>query len=111
MVIIISLLLKSLVIFTVAKTLPGIYIKHFGTAVVVAVVYTLVNFIVGKVLYFFAFPVIILTFGLFTFVISAFLLWITDKLIEDFQIKDIGTTLLAAFLITVSNGLLNWIFL
>jgi len=110
MSLIFSLLLKSLVIFLVAEFLPGIYIKHFGTAVIVAVVYTIVNFIIGKVLYFFAFPLIIVTLGLFTFVISAFLLWITDKLVEDFKISNLETTLYAAFIITVSNTLLNWIF-
>ena len=111
MKLILSLLLKSLAIFIVAKILPGIHIKNFGTAVIVAFVYTLVNFFLGKILFFFAFPIILITFGLFTFIINAFLLWITDKMIEDFKIDSFITTILAAFLIMVSDRLLNWIFI
>ena len=111
MVIILSYLLKSLAVFFVAKMLPGIYIKNFGTAVLVALIYGAINFFLGRILFFLAFPVILITFGLFTFIINAFLLWITDKMIEDFEINNFGTTILAAFLITVSDKLLNLIFL
>jgi len=111
MIIILSLLLKSLAVFIVAKILPGIYIKNFGTAVLVAFIYSVINFLLGTILFFFALPVIFITFGLFIFIIDAFLLWITDKMIEDFEIDNFVTTILAAFLITVSDRLLNWIFM
>ncbi|MDA3791378.1 MAG: phage holin family protein [Desulfobacula sp.] len=54
-------------------------------------------------------PFIIITFGLFKFVINAFLLWLTDKLIEDFEIKGVFTTFIAAFLITIVDSLIKWI--
>lgn len=111
MTLILSFLFKSLAVFIVAKMLPGIHIKSFGTAVLVAFTYSVINLLLGKILFFFAFPVILITFGLFTFIIDAFLLWITDKMIEDFEIDNFGITILAAFLITVSDKLLNWIFL
>ena len=111
MIIILSLLLKSLAVFIVAKILPGIHIKNFGTAVLVAFIYSVINFLLGTILFFFALPVIFITFGLFIFIIDAFLLWITDKMIEDFEIDNFVTTILAAFLITVSDRLLNWIFM
>jgi putative membrane protein len=111
MIIILSLLLKSLAVFVVAKILPGIHIKNFGTAVLVAFIYSVINFLLGTILFFFALPVIFITFGLFVFIIDAFLLWITDKMIEDFEIDNFVTTILAAFLITVSDRLLNCIFM
>jgi len=95
----------------VAKMLPGIHIKNFGTAVLVALIYSVINFLLGRILFFLAFPVIFITFGLFIFIIDAFFLWLTDKMIEDFEIDNFVTTILAAFLIMVSDGLLNWIFL
>jgi len=111
MIIILSLLFKSLAVFIVAKTLPGIHIKNFGTAIIVALIYSVINFLLGRILFFFAFPVIFITFGLFIFVIDAFLLWITDKMIENFKIDNFVTTILAAFLIMVSDRILNWVFL
>ena len=105
-----NILLLSVVVFAVSKMLPKIHIKSFGTAVIVAIVYSIINFLLGWLLVILSLPAIIVTFGLFTFVVNAFLLWITDKLINDFEIEDFLTTIIAAFLITVFNALLNWIF-
>jgi len=35
---------------------------------------------------------------------------LTDQLIENFEIEDIGTTCIAALVITLSDTLLAWIF-
>ena len=104
-----SIFLLGIPVFLVAQLLPGIHLKNFGTAVIVAVVYSLINYLIGWLLVFLAFPFLVITFGLFKFVINAFLLWITDKMLEDFEIDGIGTTLLAAFLITIMDSILRWI--
>ncbi len=103
-------LLLSLAIFLVARLLPGIHLKGFGTAVIVALVYSLINYLIGWLLLLLTLPAVIITFGLFKFVINAFLLWMTDKLIDDFEIEGFGTTLIAAFLITFIDSALRWIF-
>ena len=107
MMIILNILLLSLAIFIVSKLLPWVHIKHFGTAIVVALVYSLINFLFGWLLLLLTLPLTILTLGLFKFVINAFLLWITDKLIDDFEIDSFGATLIAAFLIAVVDSLLR----
>ena len=61
------------------------------------------------ILAFFAFPLMVVTLGLFAFVINAGLLWLTDQVIEDFVIEGTGTTLAAAVVITLANVLLRWI--
>ena len=109
--IIINLLLLSLAIFIIAHFMPTVHIKNFGTAIIIAVVYSVINFLFGWLLALLALPFMIITLGLFTFVINAFLLWITDKILEDFKIDTIGSTLLAAFLITIVNTILKWIFI
>jgi putative membrane protein len=85
-------------------------IQKFGTAAVVAIVYSLINYLVGWLLLLITWPAVIITFGLFKFVINAFLLWITDKMIDDFEIEGLGITLVAAFLITIADSILRWIF-
>ena len=80
---ILKILLLSVAIFIVSQVLPKIKIKNFGTAVTVAVVLSVINFFIGWLLRLLAFPLNFITFGLFNFVIFAFLLWITDLLIED----------------------------
>lgn len=107
---ILNILLLSLAVYVVARVLPGIRLKNFGTAIIVAIVYSVINFLLFKILVFLTLPATILTFGLFIFVINAFLLWLTDKFLDDFKIDGFFTTLIAAFLITVINNVLRWIF-
>ncbi len=105
-----SLLLMSLAVFVVAQILPQIRIKNFGTAIVVAIVYSLISFFFGWLFTLITLPFVILTFGLFKFVINAFILWLTDQFIDDFEIETIGMTLIAAFFITILDSLLHWLF-
>ncbi len=107
MTFLLSILILAVAVFIVAKLMPSIHIKSFWTALVVALVYSVINFLVGWLLTLLALPFIILTLGLFKFVINAFLLWVTDKLIEDFEIDGVGATLIAALLITIIDWILT----
>jgi len=104
----INLLILSVAVFLVANFLPGIQVKHFGTAIMVAIVYSLINFFFGWLLILLSLPFIIITFGLFKLVINAVLLWLTDKMIDDFKIKDFLTTFIAALCITFVDSVIKW---
>jgi len=104
----INILVLSVAVFLVANFLPGIRVKHFGTAIVVAIVYSLVNFFFGWLLVILSLPFIIITFGLFKLVINAVLLWLTDKILDDFQIKNFFTTFIAALCITLVDSVIKW---
>ncbi|WP_363321041.1 phage holin family protein [Desulfobacula sp.] len=108
--IIVNILILSVAVFLVSNFLPGIKIKNFMTAIWVAMVYSVINFLAGWLLIFLTLPFMIITFGLFKFVINAFLLWLTDKLIDDFEINTIFTTVVAAVLITLVDSLIKWVF-
>ncbi len=101
--ILIHMLLLGFAIFFIAQAIPGIRLKGFGTAIVVAVVYSLIDVILGTLLRLLSIPFIFLTLGLFMLLINSFLLWLTDQLIEDFEIENLGTTFVAAVLITLCN--------
>jgi len=107
---ILNLLILTVTVFIVANVLPGIRMKNVFTALVVALVYSLVSFFMGWLLIFLTLPFMIITFGLFKLVINAFLLFITDKLVDDFEIKDALTTLIAALLITLVDSGLHLLF-
>ena len=111
MSIIIYIILLAVVITIIAQVLPGIYLKNFTTAIFVAVGYSVVNYLLGWILVLLTLPAVIITLGLFKFVINAVLLWITDQLISDFRIKNFSTTLFAAVLITIADFILHRIVL
>lgn len=107
---ILHVLCLGAVIFFLARTLPGIYVDSYGTAVLVAMVYGLINVTLGLVLKLLGLPFIIVTLGLFLIVINSFLLYLTDALFDEFEIDDLGTLFIAALLITLADTLLSVIF-
>lgn len=94
-------------IFFISKVLPGMRVKSFGTSIMVAIVYGLINVTLGLALKLLGLPFIIISLGFFLILINTFLLWITDKILEDFEIDGLGTTFIAALLITISDTILN----
>jgi len=51
---------------------------------------------------------VVLTFGLIYFVINAAILWLTDRLVEDFEIDGIETGLMAAVILTITNSIIRF---
>ena len=104
---IINVLVTSGLLYALALALPGVRVKSFGTAVTVAVVYGLLNYFLFWLIALIAFIPMLLSFGLFGLVINAFLLWLTDRLIDDFEIDSIRMTVVMALLLTVGKLLLQ----
>ena len=104
---IIDVLLNAGLLYAIASVLPGVRLRSFSTAVIVAVVYGLLNHFLFGVTALITFIPMLLSFGLFGLVINASLLWLTDKLIDDFEIRSIGTTFLMALLLTVGKIVLR----
>ena len=98
-------ILSALSLMVVSHLLPGFHVRSFGSALVVAAVYGILKILLYPVLAFLAFLPILVTFGLFIFVINAFLLWLTDVLLDQFKIDNIPTALIGAISLTI----LNWI--
>ncbi len=97
----------SIAVYIVAFFLPGITLKKAETGVFVALVYGIVHFFLFWILNIITLPFKFLSLGLFVFVINGFLLWLTDKLVDDFEIKDIKTTMIASLLISFITTVLG----
>ena len=102
-------ILSALSFMLVSKLLPGFHVSNFGSALVVAAVYGVLHVLLFRVLLFLAFIPVFLTFGLFIFVLNAFLLFLTDALLEQFKIDGIPTALVGAVLLTILNGIWRWL--
>jgi putative membrane protein len=99
---VISLLLGAVAFLIVARILPGFRLRGgFGSAVLVAFVYGIIKAVLWTVLVVVSLPLVVVTLGLFIFVINAFLLWLTDKILGRLEIRGFGTLILAAFLLSV----------
>ena len=106
---IIDVLATAGLLLVLASALPGVRLKSYGTAVVVALVYGLLNFFLGTLIGWILFIPMFLSLGLLGLVINALMLWLTDKLIEDFEIDSVRTTLTMAVLLTIGRVVLSWL--
>lgn len=102
-----EILALAAAVFLVAELLPGIRVKSFGIALIVALVFAILNTIVGGLLVLLTLPLVFLTLGLFKFVINAFLFWVTSRIIDGFDIDGVVPALIGAFLIAVVDWLIN----
>jgi len=95
-------LVDALIVLLIAKILPGVKLRSFGTALAVVLVLGILNVFLGwwMVLIGSAFTLFLLT-ALVRFVVNTFLLWLTDKVIAGFEIEGMGTLVLASLLMTV----------
>lgn len=109
--VLIAWLFSAAAFLGVSKILPGFRIGSFGTALVVSAVYSILyvvlHFILFKVLWILTIPLVILSLGIIFFVVNAVILWLTDTLVEDFDIDSTATLLMAAVLLTIVNWIIR----
>lgn len=86
----------------------GLEIKDTGTAFGAALVLGLLNATLLPILRFLAFPITFLTFGLFTFVLNAVILWIVSGLVRGFELRGCLSSILVAVLLAILNAILFW---
>ena len=108
----IKILLGALAVFAASYVLPGVHVKDFWTALVVAIVLALVNAVLRPILILLTLPATILTFGLFLFVINSCLVLLVAKVVPGFTVDgfwwamvfSIVASIIGSFLDTVAEG-------
>ena len=99
---------NAVALYVAAWLLDGItYGDQWWTLLIAAAVFTLVNMWLKPVLQVLSLPFIIVTLGLFLFLINILMLYITDWLVPDFDIRSFGAGALAALIVTVVNWVLH----
>lgn len=103
---ILRILLSALVVVVLAKILPGVGVDSYTTAIIVAIVLSLLNFIVKPILIILTLPVTILTLGLFLLIINAIIILLADSLVDGFQVTNIWWALLFSLLLSFLQSIL-----
>jgi len=93
--------------FVTGVTYNGAVLPFIG----VALVFGLVNAIIRPILKFFTFPLFIVTFGLFAFVLNALMLWLTSSLSNalglGFHVSGFAAAFWGALVVTLVSTLLG----
>jgi putative membrane protein len=75
--ILLRLLINAIALWVAVQIVPGIHAENPLTILIVALIFGAINAILRPVVAFFTCPMIIVTLGLFIFVINAVMLWLT----------------------------------
>jgi putative membrane protein len=95
-------------LFVAAWLLSGVsYGDQWWTLLIAAAVFTVVNAWVKPVLAVLSIPFIVVTLGLFYFLINVLMLYVTDWVVADFEIDTFWWGVLAAIIVSIVNGLLG----
>lgn len=103
---ILRILLSALAVVILSKVLPGIGVDSYTTAIIVAVVLSLLNFLVKPLLIIFTLPVTIVTFGLFLLIINAIIILMADYFVAGFYVSSIWWALLFSLLLSFLQSIL-----
>jgi putative membrane protein len=100
-------LILTVAILLAAYLIDGIRVNGFHAVLLAAAVLGVLNTLLRPVLIILTLPLNILTLGLFTFLINAFILKLTSGVIPGFDVTGFWPAVFGALIISVVNGLLN----
>ena len=106
-VIIIRWLVITAAILLSSVLIPGIRIDSLSTAFIAAGALGLINVFIKPVLIILTLPLNIVTLGLFSFIINAFLLKMVAWFVTGFEVNGFLAALLGALVISLVNWLAN----
>ncbi|MDH5759537.1 MAG: phage holin family protein [Gemmatimonadota bacterium] len=102
------LVITALAVAAAAFLLPGIRLTGgVGSALFVALVFGIVNALIRPVAMLFSIPLLILTLGLFTFVVNGLMLLLTAKLTSHLVVAGLWSAIWGSIVISLVSLALN----
>jgi putative membrane protein len=105
--ILIAWIVTAVSLFIISKLPLGVEIASFKIALISAAVFGVLNAILGPILKFFAFPLTLITFGLFAIIVNAIIFGLAAWLVSGFRLRwGFWSAILGAVLLGIINSLL-----
>lgn len=102
--------MTSVSLYILSKLPTGIELDGFGPALVGGLVLGLLNAFLRPVLGFLAFPLTLITLGLFSFVLNGIIFLIASSLVSGFNLRrGCLTAIIGSILLTLLNAFIFWI--
>lgn len=100
-------LITALVLLIAANFIPGLIVKTTNAALYAALILGLVNAVFRPVLLTFtSFPLTLISFSFFVFIINSTTIWLTSVLSPGFQVTGFTPTLMTAIILAlIASGL------
>jgi putative membrane protein len=107
---IIRLLITAISAFLLSKILTGVHFDSFGSTIIFAILLGILNVFVRPILYILSLPITIVTLGLFSFVINALIILLTDYFMDSMYVDGFWWALLFSILLSLVTSLFSTFF-
>ncbi len=108
MVLVARILFNTLGLLLISKFLSGITLAGFYPALITALSLGFLNIFIRPLLLVLAFPITIVTLGLFSFVINALLFWFASSFIKGFEVASFGYAFIGSLFMGIVNTIGSW---
>jgi putative membrane protein len=102
------MLISAIGLWLASRIVPGVEITAVGTLLFAALLLGIVNAVVRPIVVLFTLPITVVTLGLFLWVVNASMLGIVAWLLSGFQIRGLGSALLASAVVSITSWLASW---
>jgi putative membrane protein len=107
---IIRLLITAISAFLLSKILSGVHFDSFGSTIIFAILLGILNIFVKPILSILSLPITIITLGLFSFVINALMILLTDYFMSSMAVDGFLWALLFSILLSIVTSAFSIIF-
>jgi putative membrane protein len=105
---IIRLIINAIALWAAAQLVNGIELTdQIGGILIVALIFGVINAILGPILKILSFPFILVTLGLFTLVINGLLLWLTSAFTSYLSLSGFWAAFWGAVVVSIVSWLLS----
>lgn len=103
----IRFLLSGLAVLLTAYILPGVHVRHYGYALLAALIISLFNVLIKPVLVILTIPITIFTLGLFLLVINAIIVLLVESIVPGFDVDGFWWALAFSVILSIFNSMLS----
>lgn len=100
-------LLNTIILLIVGLIVPGVKFENFWSALITALVLGFLNALIRPLIILLTLPVNILTLGLFTLIINAFLFWLASTIVKGFEVSNFWAAFFGALVYSIIIMIIN----
>lgn len=100
-------IIVALTILALPSFVSGITVSSFSIALLVAVFFGILNTVVRPLILLVAFPITLITFGLFSFVVNALLFWGVGSFVKGFEVAGFVPALVGSLVVSAVSFILH----
>lgn len=100
---------SALAFLALPYIITGISVASFWTALILALLWGVVGITIKPILLILTLPINLLTFGIFTFIINGFLLWLLSGIVKGFVVEGFWIAVLGALVLSVISSLAHMV--